>query len=104
MIFVLSPDANRHERYRTRAEIDVHRDSGDNDRIFHYHEGFALDRTGDTIAIGTGDEMQGSTSYGRVDVFHRDGGAYQKVATVPERRLRVVDIDQRRRANHGGGS
>jgi len=68
--------------FTTRAEIEVDHDSGDNDRKFHYHEGFALDRTGDTIAIGTGDEMQGATSEGRVDVFHRDGGAYQKVATV----------------------
>jgi hypothetical protein len=83
-------DANRRDYIRvlsgsnfsTRAEIDLDHDSGDGDRSFHYHTGFAVDRTGDTIAISTGDEMQGSTSYGQVDVFHRDAGVYQKVSTL----------------------
>jgi hypothetical protein len=83
-------DANRRDYIRvlsgstfsTRAEIQVDYDSGDNDRRYHYHFGLAADRTGDTIAISTGDEMQGSTSYGKVDVFHRDAGVYQKVTTL----------------------
>jgi hypothetical protein len=66
--------------FATRAEMDVDHDIGDNDRIFHYHFGFAVDRTGDTVAVSSATEYQGSTSSGRVDVFHREAGVYQEVA------------------------
>jgi hypothetical protein len=66
--------------FSTRTEIDVDYNPGDDDRIFHYHWALAADRIGDTFAVSSGTEYQGSTSEGWVTVYHRDAGAYSQVA------------------------
>jgi len=68
--------------WTTRAEIDLDYPDLDDDRSGDYHDGFAVDATGDTIAVHTGRERQGNQSGGAVSVYHRDAGTYLNVATL----------------------
>jgi trimeric autotransporter adhesin len=48
----------------------------------HYHMGFGLDRTGNVIAVHSGDEHQGGPSVANVKVYQWDGSGYQFVTLL----------------------